>query len=98
MQPAFEGRSTPDRSGPADQDQERRLERVLDVLAVMEDRPARAHDHRPVPLHQRREGGPIPTRQEPLQELTVGEARRDPLGEEVVVHGALALARQRLGR
>ena len=37
-----------------------------------------------MPLHQRRERGLIPLREEPFQELIIGEARHGPLDEQVV--------------
>ncbi|MEJ7639241.1 MAG: hypothetical protein WKF75_15020 [Singulisphaera sp.] len=47
------GRRPRDRAGLAGQDQEGRLEGVLDVVLVPQDRPAGRQDHRPVPGHQR---------------------------------------------
>ena len=45
-------------------------------MRVAEDLPADAEDHRPVPIHQRREGhliGPVACGQEPLHELPIRE-------------------------
>ena len=77
MKPAPDRLLPPHGDGPADQHEERRLEGVLGVVLVAQDRSADAQDHRPVPLHQggeRRPGRVIPVRAvgEPAQELAVG--------------------------
>ena len=82
----------------ADEDEEGRLKRVLDVGAVAEQVAADRQHERPVPGEQRLEGGFVIPSREPLEELTVGHpgegsAVEDPLnlGEdraaESVRHG-----------
>ena len=76
VKPTGQGIGLPHRAGFTGQHQERGLEGVVGVLRVAEDLPADAEDHRPVALHQRREGrlvGSVPQRQEPLNELPVRE-------------------------
>ena len=69
----------PDRPGPARQDEENRLERVIRGMFVAQPVPADAQHHRPMPRHQGREGrlGPaVPMRREPLEQLTVRQPGR----------------------
>jgi hypothetical protein len=64
------------RATPCSQHQERGLQGVLGVVRVAEDLPADAQDHRPVPLHQGREGrlvGVVSPGHESLDELPVGD-------------------------
>jgi hypothetical protein len=60
MQPAPDRIPAPDRAGPANQDQKRRLERILDLGRILQDGSADGQDHRPVPPHQRRERSLVP--------------------------------------
>ena len=83
-QPAAETLLAPDRPTLADEDQEGGLKGVLDVVGAAEDRAADAQYHRPVPLDQGREGRFIPPREEPIQELAVGETGHRPLDEQAV--------------
>ncbi len=62
-------------AGLPDQDQERRLEGVLDVVRVIEQAPADAQHHRPVPRHDRLEGDLVAIAHEPRQELPFREPR-----------------------
>ena len=83
VQPARERAVFPDRAGLPRQDQEGHLEGVLGVVRVVQDAPADAQHHRPVPLHQRAEGrlaGLVAARHEPFQQLGVGQPadRPDP--------------------
>ncbi len=74
-----------DRPGPARQDQERRLERVVHVGGIVQDATADAQDHRPVPLDQdlKRLLAPlVPTHPEPFDQLSVGQPRAGPRAEE----------------
>ena len=76
VQPGAERIAHPEPAGPLHQDQERGLERILDVVVVRQYAPADPHDHRPVTLDQDREGqlgGLAPLGRESLQELTVGQ-------------------------
>ena len=83
MQPARERTVFADRAGLPRQRQERHLEGVLGVVRIVQDAPADAQHHRPVPRHQRAEvrfAGLIAARHEPFQQLGVGQPadRPDP--------------------
>ena len=85
MEPGAQRIPHPEGPGLPDQDQERRLERILGVVRVGQDAPADAQDHRPMPLDQDREGqlGRLaPIGREPLQELPVGQLADRPDVEE----------------
>ncbi len=56
MQPGAERVAHPERSALADEHLKRRLEGVLRLVLIPQDRPAGAKDHRPVPLDEGREG------------------------------------------
>ena len=56
MQPWAERVGVAKRAGPPQEYQERRLEGVLDVARVVEQPPANAQHHRPMPPHERLEG------------------------------------------
>ena len=84
VQPAADGVAAPDRPRLADQEQERRLEGVLDLGRAVQDGVADAQDHRPVPHHQRRERRLVATREVALQELAVGQAGDRPRLEQPV--------------
>ena len=58
VQPGAERLGVAQRTGLAQQDEERGLEGVLDVATVVEQPPADAQDHRSVPRHQRLERRP----------------------------------------
>ncbi len=66
-----------DRSGLAHEDQEGGLEGVVGVVRVAQELPADAQDHGPMSFNQDREGGlggrRIVPRQEPLEELAIGQ-------------------------
>ena len=83
MQPAAQRVAATDRSGLARQDEERRLEGVLDVVLVPQDGAAGGRDHRPVPRHQGGEGRPVAVGGIAGQELTVAQADGRPDSEEV---------------
>ncbi len=85
MEPGPQRVAHPERAGLPHQDQERRLEGVLGIVVVADDRAADPPDHRAVPLDQGREsrlrriaaaGG------EPLQQLSVRQSGRRPRVEE----------------
>ena len=83
VEPGGERVAHPDRSGLADQDQERRLECVVRVVRAAEDLPADPHDHRPMPMDQlskRRLGRPVPCPSfgETAQQLGVAQAGQSP--------------------
>ena len=85
MEPGAEGIPDPEGAGPPDQDQERGLEGILRVTRLDQDAPADPEDHRPMPLHQGREGplGRVPPAgREPLQELAIGQVADHPQGEQ----------------
>ena len=73
VQPAAQGVAIADRAGPAHQNQEGGLERILDVVRVAEDAPADVQHHRPVADHQLLEGrlGLRMMDFEPLQQLAI---------------------------
>ncbi len=75
VQPRAQPPGVADRPGPLHQDQERRLERVLDVVPVAEDPPADAQHHRTVQRHQRGERRLVVAGREPLEQLAVVQAR-----------------------
>ena len=52
MQPASDRFPVADRAGPAGQDQKDSLKCVVDILRVVKDVPADAHNHRSMPGHQ----------------------------------------------
>ena len=56
VQPRGQGTVHPERSGPACQDQEDRLERILGLVLIAEDGAAGAIDRGAVPFDERREG------------------------------------------
>ena len=56
VQPGADRLALADRAGLAEQDQERRLERVVGLVRVAQDAPADAEHHRAVPLDQQGEG------------------------------------------
>ena len=83
VQPARDRIVFPDRAGLPRQSQEGHLEGVLGLVRIVQDAPADAQHHRPVPLHQRAEGrlaGLITARHEPFQQLGIGQPadRPDP--------------------
>ena len=55
---------------------------VLNPAPVAQGAPADAEDHRPVPRDQGREGGLVAAAGEPLQELTLAQARDGPGREQ----------------
>jgi hypothetical protein len=57
MKPGPEGIVNPEPSSLAEEHQERRLEGVLCIMGIAEQRGADAEDHRPMPLNQSRECG-----------------------------------------
>ena len=81
MQPARHRLATADRAGPASQDQERGLRSILGIVFVAQDLAADPQDHRPVAIDQGREGGLgglVPTLNEPVEQLAVGESPGRP--------------------
>src|SRR5262249_7990929 len=73
VQSGGERAPVPDRGGPADEDQEGRLEGVLGGMDVAEQAAADAEDEGAVPLHQQGERGLVAADQETLQEFGVGQ-------------------------
>ena len=73
MQPAAQGVAGADRPRLPRQQQEGGLERVLDVLLVIEHGTAGGDDHRTVPRHQGRERRLVARGGIPGQELAVAE-------------------------
>ena len=65
--------------GLAQQDQERRLEGVFDVVGIIEPAAAVAENHRAVPCDQFRKSGLVAVEEEPLQELALAEATQCPV-------------------
>ncbi len=77
MQPGAQQVRIADRAGLAGQHEEHRLEGILGMMQVAQELPANIQDHRPVPLHERREcgfSGRIGSGVEALDELPVGES------------------------
>ena len=76
VQPVAQQVGVADRPRLAGQDEEDGLEGVLGMVMVAQELSADAQNHRPVPRHQRSEGGfagGIAAVVEPLDELAVGE-------------------------
>ena len=76
MQPGAERVPHPEPTGLLEQDQERRLERVIRVVRISQHVPADAKHHGAMPLDQGGEsqlGGLTMTRREPFQDLSVGQ-------------------------
>ena len=76
VQPVAQQVGVADRPGLAGQHEEDGLEGVLGMVPVAQELPADVQDHRPVPRHQRGEGGlagGIAPVVEPLDELAVGQ-------------------------
>jgi hypothetical protein len=71
-----------DRSGSPDQDEERGLKGVVDVVRVGQDPPADAQDHRPELRHERLERRLIASDREPFEELAIPEAGDRPAFEQ----------------
>jgi hypothetical protein len=85
VQPTGQGGSASDRSGPARQDQERRLKCILGVVIFTEDRAADAEHHRTMSLKQsleRRSACLAVSGHEPLEQLLVGQIADHSLIEE----------------
>src|SRR5207248_2775103 len=77
--------AVPDGTGIANQDQERGLERVLDIMGVGQDATTGRQHHPRVPLQQlgERHLRPLtPPFDEPFQEFRVGQSARGALHEE----------------
>jgi hypothetical protein len=60
---------------PANQDEKRRLEGILDIVMIVEDAAADTPDHRAMPPHQRRGGSFVPLFDEALQQLPIAQPR-----------------------
>ena len=71
-----------DRPGLLDQDQEGGLKGVGDVVRVIQDAPADAQDHRPMPMEDRLEGRLVAMGEESLQELSLGQTCDGPCVEQ----------------
>ncbi len=84
MQPGAERVGVAQRAGPAQQDQERRLEGILDVARVVQQSPADGQDHRSVTGHQGLERGVIAPGRELTQQLLLRETRGGPVVEDPV--------------
>ena len=61
---------------------------VFGILNVAKNSPADIQDHRPMPLHQRREGAPVAARDVPPPQLPVGGGVRITSENTVEVEGA----------
>ncbi len=75
----------PERTAPTRQDEKRRLERVLGLILVVQDRPTGAQNHRAVPFEQGCEcelGRRLVPRRELLQQLTIRQAGGRPRVEK----------------
>ena len=84
VQPGAELMDIAQRVGLSDQDQERRLERVIDVGGVGEQPAADAQHHRTVPIHEGLQGGFVAIGLEPRQKLALIQAGRRPALEQPV--------------
>jgi hypothetical protein len=81
MQPRTKRGVDANRASLADQDQERRLKRILGKSGVAQHPEAHGFDHRPVPGHQGCEGQlacVIATRRKPLQQFPISQTGRAP--------------------
>ena len=78
VQPGPEPARVADRAGTPDQDQERRLEGVLDVVLVAQDATTDAQDERAMEGHQGRESRLVMPRHESLQQLPIIQPRHGP--------------------
>jgi hypothetical protein len=82
VQPVRQQLAVAQRARPADQDQERRLERILHVVRIVEQPPADAQDHRAVPRHDRLKRDLVALAREPRQELPLRQTRYGPPAEQ----------------
>ena len=85
VQPARDRVVLPDRAGLPHEGQEGHLEGVLGGVRVVQDAPADAQHHRPVPLDQARKAaspGLIAAGHELLQQLGVGQPADRPVPEQ----------------
>ncbi len=85
IEPTSDRLLLPDRDGPARQDQERRLERVVHVRGIVQHVATYALNHRPMPPNQHLERlltPLVPTRPKPLDQLPVGQPRAGPRAEQ----------------
>src|SRR5262249_43154770 len=64
-----------DRAGASNENEERRLKRVFDVVLIVEDAPANSQNHRSVPLDQSREGSIVTSLDKTLKQLSLGQPR-----------------------
>ncbi len=78
------GQRLADPQGPslANQDEERRLKRILDVLGLAEDSPADGDNHGPVPGHEGSKSRFVPILGKSLNELRIRQAGRCAPDEE----------------
>ena len=84
VQPSADEVAVADRAGPADQDEERGLEGVLDVPLVAEHAAADAQDHRTVPRDQGGERRLVAVGDVAIQERALAQARdRTPIEQPV---------------
>ena len=85
VEPAVDRLSASDRAGPRGEHEEGGLEGVVGGVRVVEDRPADAADHRPVPPHQGLEGR-LPFHVsglfEPMEEPRIGPLPQGPDAKE----------------
>ena len=84
VQPRAEPVDVAERPRFADQDQERRLECVVDVMRIGEPATADPQDHRAVPLDEGLQGQFVAVGHEPIQELAFVQAGDAPALEEPV--------------
>ena len=87
VKPARHGLAFADRARFAHQDQERGLERVFDILLVVEQSLTQPENHGAMPPHQKFERRLIAAANEPVEQLHIGDLprqrRRDPVQEVV---------------
>src|SRR5262249_20674409 len=71
MQPTCQGLPVPDRAGLASQNEEDRLEGIVRIGLLAEQSPARVAHHRPMTVHELREGLLILLSQEAVEEFLI---------------------------
>ena len=82
VQPLGHGLAVAQAARLADEDEESGLERVLDLLRVVEPSSADGQDHRPVPGDQLLEGRFVPAADEPIEQLALIQAGEGAAGEQ----------------
>jgi hypothetical protein len=82
----------------ADEDEERRLKRILGVMVIVQEAATDAPRHRRVPPHQRGKGTVVPASQEAGQEFPIGPCVpvRPDIGQKVLDDPVQRAGRHRL--